>query len=419
MYHTFNDTPSPKPVETVDEQTPLDWLSRPANRKYSNRSLRSPTSPRQRSASPTTDLTRLPRKSTTARSLHGPEDSPTPTQSRSTPNSRNSVKPEDAFTPLPPPRRKPSMASRARSPSPMRQHAALHTISPPPTHSPPPPPTSLHLITQPSLPPPTVPLPSIPTSVSEPNISLEPTDHHIIEEEEIVTPASQPRSISSSSSIDSLQVSTTPSSHQTTPVLEKETIQVNQDIVQLSTLPEERNTAVNLVTATTLLENKVNRIVPPQRKVSLLQNSAMSYSASLPIPQKNPINEETSASPKSPPVLQRTSSVQTFPSVFGRSTNSVLVRSGSIPSRSASQPYRPSMAPLDKIFVHPTEPIAKQPLAKGSPQQALDALDSDVLPGPVNLPVAGTPLYLFKSLESSMTQGGYISQRLYVPKKLW
>jgi hypothetical protein len=355
-----------------------------------------------------------------ARSIHGPDESPTPTYSKSTPNTRNSVKPEDAFSPLPPPRRKQSMASRARSPSPMRQHTTLHTISPSPSHSPPPP-TALHLITQPSLPPPTVPLPSIPTSVSE------PTDHHIIEEEEIVSPTSQNRSISSSSSIDSLQDSTTPSSHQTTPVLEKENIHVNQDHLGPSpTLPIAQQEVQSIppkdvaTTATALQDNKsTNRIIPPQRKVSL-QNAAMIYSASLPIPQKKPINEEPfTVTQSTPPLLQRTSSVQTFPSMFGRSTNSVLVRNGSIPMRSSSQSHRPSIAQTERIGATGYYGKQQQQLPKRSPQDGLDQLDSNSLPEPFNLPVIGAPLHLFKALESSMTQGAYLSRKLYVPKKLW
>ncbi|CAO3660449.1 unnamed protein product [Umbelopsis ramanniana] len=99
LYHTFEDTPSSKVHEQIDDQqTPLDWLSRPANRKFSNRSLRSPSSPQiyQRAASPSPELAR-PRKQPSARSLHSPDDSPTPTYSKSTPSTRQAVKPEEAF----------------------------------------------------------------------------------------------------------------------------------------------------------------------------------------------------------------------------------------------------------------------------------------------------------------------------------
>jgi hypothetical protein len=255
----------------------------------------------------------------------------------------------------------------------------------------------------------------------------EPTDHHIIEEEEIVSPTSQNRSISSSSSIDSLQVSTTPSSHHSTPVLEKENIHVNQDHLGPSpSLPIAQQEVQSIppkdvaTTVTALQDNKsTNRIIPPQRKVSL-QNAAMIYSTSLPIPQTKPINEEPfTVTQSTPPLLQRTSSVQTFPSMFGRSTNSVLVRNGSIPMRSSSQSHRPSMSQTERIGATRYDRKQQQQLPKRSPQDGLDQLDSNSLPEPFNLPVIGAPLHLFKALESSMTQGAYLSRRLYVPKKLW
>ncbi|KAG2184208.1 hypothetical protein INT44_009223 [Umbelopsis vinacea] len=409
LYHTFEDTPSSKPIEQDDDQqSPLDWLSRPANRKFSNRSLRSPSTPQiyQRAPSPSPETAR-PRKQPSARSLHSPDDSPTPTYSKSTPSTRQVVKPEEAFSPLPPPRRKPSTArARSPSPSPMRP---MRSFSP--SHHHPLPLNALHLITQPSLPPPTAPLPSIPVSQSEP---LGLKDHDIVEEEDIVLPASKARSISSCSSIDSLQVSTTPSSHQSTPVLEKENIHMNPEPIQHTPLPTPPQQQPTSPVAPSSQELKPNRIIPPQRKVSL-QNTAMIHSASLPIPQKNP--EDTSSKlPSSPPVLQRTSSVQTFPNMFGRPSNSVLIRKGSIPTRTSSQMSRPSpgeKAPMSEYF-------GKQPSSNGSPNQKMNQLvDTHALPEPVNLPVPGTPLHLFKALESSMIQGAYISRRLYVPKKLW
>jgi hypothetical protein len=291
-----------------------------------------------------------------------------------------------------------------------------------PSH-PPLPFNALHLITQPSLPPPTAPLPSIPVSQSEP---LGLKDHNIVEEEEIVLPASKTRSISSCSSIDSLQVSTTPSSHQSTPVLEKENIHMNPELIQHTPLPtppspqqQQQQPTSPVNDAPSSQELRPTRIIPPQRKVSL-QNTAMIYSASLPIPQKNSVNEETSSTlpQSSSPLLQRTSSVQTFPNMFGRSSNSVLIRKGSIPTRTSSQINRPSVTPSDRAPM--SEYFGKQHSTNGSPNQKMNQLvDTNSLPEPENLPVPGTPLHLFKALESSMTQGAYISRRLYVPKKLW
>jgi hypothetical protein len=281
---------------------------------------------------------------------------------------------------------------------------------------------ALHLISQPSLPPPTAPLPSIPVSQSEP---LGLKDHNIVEEEDIVSPVSKNRSISSCSSIDSLQVSTTPSSHQSTPVLEKENIHMNPEPIQHTPLPtppspqQQQQPTSPVNDAPSSQELKPIRIIPPQRKVSL-QNTAMIYSASLPIPQKNSVNEETSSAlpQSSSPLLQRTSSVQTFPNMFGRSSNSVLLRKGSIPTRTSSQVSRPSLTPTDKAPM--SEYFGKQNSNNGSPNQKMNQLvDNNALPEPVNLPAPGTPLHLFKALESSMTQGAYISRRLYVPKKLW
>ncbi|CAO3660453.1 unnamed protein product [Umbelopsis ramanniana] len=166
-------------------------------------------------------------------------------------------------------------------------------------------------------------------------------------------------------------------------------------------------------------ELRPTRIIPPQRKVSL-QNTAMIYSASLPIPQKYSVNEETSSTlpQSSSPLLQRTSSVQTFPNMFGRSSNSVLIRKGSIPTRTSSQINRPSVTPSDRAPM--SEYFGRQHSTNGSPNQKMNQLvDTNSLPEPVNLPVPGTPLHLFKALESSMIQGAYISRRLYVPKKLW
>ncbi|CAM0138198.1 hypothetical protein VKS41_001437 [Umbelopsis sp. WA50703] len=410
LYHTFGDTPESKPVEPIENQTPLDWLSRPANRKYSNRSYRGPQSPPlNRAASPIMQATKPTQKKPfgSVRSNHYTDDgmdSPTPTYSRSTPNTRSPVKPEDAFSPLPPPRRKPSLANRARSPSPMRQ-------------------TQLQLIAQPSLPPPTVPLPRIPTSISEPTIPLEPDKTMDNEDDTSLTPTmttsnTRTRSISSSSSLDSLPDSSNPSSLQSTPVNEKENVILSADS---TASPESKPIERSLVRNP---DNNVTRIIPPKRKVSL-QNAPMTYSTSLPMPQKQPIVEDSkSLSPPlnqtlSPPaLLLRSSSVHNFPSMFGRSTNSVLVRKGSIPVRSASQSQGPSLLRDDKNGIGASEYLGTELTAPQSALMRKDQQDDNSLP-PLNLPAADSPLYLIKTLECSMTQGAYLSRRLYVPKKLW
>ncbi|KAJ2955874.1 hypothetical protein NQZ79_g8206 [Umbelopsis isabellina] len=408
LYHTFGDTPESKPVEPIDNQTPLDWLSRPANRKYSNRSYRGPqTPPHNRAASPIMQPTRpMQKKPIGSRSNHYSDDgmdSPTPTYSRSTPNTRSPVKPEDAFSPLPPPRRKPSLANRARSPSPMRQ-------------------IQLQLIAQPSLPPPTAPLPKIPTSISEPTIPLEPDKAIENEDDTSLTPTLttsniRTRSLSSSSSLESLPDSSEPSSLQSTPVTEKENVTLSTD-----TTPSQE--PIQEPKPTEKTESNVARILPPQRKVSLQHYSSMTYSASLPIPHKQPIVEDSK--PLSPPnqnlsssaVLLRSSSVHNFPSMFGRSTNSVLVRKGSIPIRSTSQSQRPSLLRDEKNGISASEYFGAELTAPPTSLMQKDQPDDNSLP-PVSLPTSGSPLYLIKTLECSMTQGAYLSRKLFVPKKLW
>lgn len=409
LYHTFGDTPESKSVEPMENQTPLDWLSRPANRKYSNRSYRGPQPPPiNRAASPIMQSTRpMQKKPIGTRSNHYSDDgmdSPTPTYSRSTPNTRSPVKPEDAFSPLPPPRRKPSLANRARSPSPMRQ-------------------TQLQLIVQPSLPPPTAPLPKIPTSISEPTIPLEPDKEIENEDDASLTPTLttsnvRTRSFSSSSSLDSLPDSSEPSSLQSTPVTEKENMTLSADTTPsqnpiLESKPVEK------------AESNVIRILPPQRKVSLQHYSSMTSSTSLPIPPKQSIAEDSK--PLSLPLNQnlsssasllRSSSVHNFPSMFGRSTNSVLVRKGSIPIRSTSHTQRASVLRDDKNGINASEYFGAELTTAPSSLMQKDQPDDKSLP-PISLPISGSPLYLIKTLECSMTQGAYLSRRLFVPKKLW
>jgi hypothetical protein len=199
---------------------------------------------------------------------------------------------------------------------------------------------------------------------------------------------------------------------------------MNQEPIQNTPMPtpqQQQPSSPVKEEAPNVQEPKENHIIPPKRKVSL-QNAAMIYSASLPIPQKSPVNEELSSStiPKlsSPPSLQRTSSVQ-IPNMFGRSSNSVLIRKGSIPIRSSNQSHRPSVIPSEKSSV-PEYFGRQQAAANTSTTKKMNQLvDINALPEPVNLPVLGAPLQLFKSLESSITQGAYLSRRLYVPKKLW